>query len=214
MEKIRKQKLGKERKEHTTKKLFNVLLLQREHSGWGGERGNEARGRPYPGAIITIVFELPPLCRIWRASWREKRPPPRAVELCSSGVRELRGSSGKGEQLRGERAVVADREGELPRAGSGLHATTPPEGRADIPDLHRAPCHPRTHAVSSSSPPRSADVGGRESGGGGRGGGGGWEGERGANGGVAEGGGRWLARKGKGKKERRKRTGGIHYNVL
>lgn len=88
------------------------------------------------------------------------------------------------------------------------------EGRADIPDLHRAPCHPRTHAVSSSSPPRSADVGGRESGGGGRGGGGGWEGERGANGGVAEGGGRWLARKGKGKKERRKRTGGIHYNVL
>lgn len=43
------------------------------------------------------------------------------------------------------------------------------EGRADIPDLHRAPCHPRTHAVSSSSPPRSADVGGRESGGGGEG---------------------------------------------
>uniref|UniRef100_A0A0D9ZXS7 Uncharacterized protein n=1 Tax=Oryza glumipatula TaxID=40148 RepID=A0A0D9ZXS7_9ORYZ len=104
----------------------DLFRAQREHSGWGGERGNEVRGRAYPGAIVTIVFELPPLCRIWRASWREKQPPPRAVELCSSGVRELRGSSGKGEQLRGEKAVVADREGELPRAGSGLHATTPP----------------------------------------------------------------------------------------
>uniref|UniRef100_A0A0E0DQ72 Uncharacterized protein n=1 Tax=Oryza meridionalis TaxID=40149 RepID=A0A0E0DQ72_9ORYZ len=100
----------------------DLFRAQREHSGWGGERENEARGQAYQGAVVTIVFELSPLCRIWRASWREKRPPPRAVELCLSG---LRGFGGKREQLRGERAVVAVREGELPRARSGLHATTP-----------------------------------------------------------------------------------------
>lgn len=36
------------------------------------------------------------------------------------------------------------------------------EGRVDIPDTPQAPCHPRMHAVPSSSLLQSADVGGRE----------------------------------------------------
>lgn len=47
----------------------------------------------------------------------------RAVLERRPRVERLQREGGAAER---ERAVVADREGELPRAGSGLHATTPP----------------------------------------------------------------------------------------
>uniref|UniRef100_A0A0E0JVX5 Uncharacterized protein n=1 Tax=Oryza punctata TaxID=4537 RepID=A0A0E0JVX5_ORYPU len=86
--------------------------------------------------------------------------PPRAIELGSSGVWELRCAGREGERQRGGKAATVVVEGELPRAGSGRAVTASAaspsgrcrrEGHADVPDLPRAPRHPSMHAVPSSS---------------------------------------------------------------